>query len=223
MLITYACHLLHLLRLFYLLLYLLYLWIDPESLRYAPSTIAIAALLLTFSQLRVSCTDWLNRLPDACLMPQDNTPRGDRTKMPGHLMGLSSSSSLGGDVVARPFDHTSNQPPQIGGLRPLCSFYSIEDFPYLDVDSCLHSFQRMQQRKFALQAAPAAPPAALPAKPLAPIALSKIASCSETVASPMGSPAAENLITKKPLKPFKSPTSTAAADIGSSDASCASV
>jgi len=36
-----------------------------ESLRYAPSTIAMAALLLSFSKLKVDCTAWLQRLPDA--------------------------------------------------------------------------------------------------------------------------------------------------------------
>ena len=39
-------------------------------MRYAPSTIAISALLLTFSKLRLDCTEWLHRLPDECLPPK---------------------------------------------------------------------------------------------------------------------------------------------------------
>jgi hypothetical protein len=44
--------------------------IDPESLCYAPSTIALSVLLLTFSKLRVNCGEWLHCLPDECLPPK---------------------------------------------------------------------------------------------------------------------------------------------------------
>lgn len=44
--------------------------IDPDCMRYAPSTIAISALLLTFSKLHLDCTEWLHRLPDECLPPK---------------------------------------------------------------------------------------------------------------------------------------------------------
>lgn len=43
---------------------------DPDCMRYAPSTIAISALLLTFSKLHLDCTEWLHRLPDECLPPK---------------------------------------------------------------------------------------------------------------------------------------------------------
>lgn len=44
--------------------------IDPESLCYAPSTIAISVLLLTFSKLGVNCGEWLHCLPDEVLPPK---------------------------------------------------------------------------------------------------------------------------------------------------------
>ena len=44
-------------------------WKDMASLRFAPSTIALSALLLTFSRFRMDCGDWLQRLPDECFPP----------------------------------------------------------------------------------------------------------------------------------------------------------
>ena len=40
---------------------------------FAPSTIAIAALILSFSILRQDCTDWLSSIPNFCLPLLDNT------------------------------------------------------------------------------------------------------------------------------------------------------
>ena len=51
-------------------LYFLSSTADPDCMRYAPSTIAISALLLTFSKLHLDCTEWLHRLPDECLPPK---------------------------------------------------------------------------------------------------------------------------------------------------------
>jgi hypothetical protein len=43
-------------------------WESPTSCRYAPSTIALAALLLAFSTHRVDCSRWLLEcVPDACM------------------------------------------------------------------------------------------------------------------------------------------------------------
>lgn len=44
-----------------------------ESLQYAPSTIAIASLLLSFSKLHIDCSEWLCSLPDICLPPKDRS------------------------------------------------------------------------------------------------------------------------------------------------------
>lgn len=38
-----------------------------KSLLYAPSTIAICALIISFSVLRMDCTNWLSCVPDLCL------------------------------------------------------------------------------------------------------------------------------------------------------------
>jgi hypothetical protein len=46
---------------------------DLESLKYAPSTIALAALLLTFSKLNMDCTAWLRHVPDACFPSKSGT------------------------------------------------------------------------------------------------------------------------------------------------------
>ena len=43
---------------------------DPESLCYSSSTIAISALLLTFSKLHLNCREWLHCLPDEFLPPK---------------------------------------------------------------------------------------------------------------------------------------------------------
>jgi hypothetical protein len=49
-------------------------WESPSSCRYAPSTIALAALLLAFSSQRVDCSHWLlDCVPDACLPKEGNT------------------------------------------------------------------------------------------------------------------------------------------------------
>ena len=39
---------------------------------FAPSTIAIAALILSFSVLRQDCTDWLSSIPNFCLPLSEN-------------------------------------------------------------------------------------------------------------------------------------------------------
>ena len=55
-------------------------WESAASCRYAPSTIALAALLLAFASLHVDCSHWLmDRVPSACLPGEDNTifPKGD--------------------------------------------------------------------------------------------------------------------------------------------------
>ena len=54
---------------------------DPECLCYSPSTIAISALLLTFSKLRLNCREWLHCLPDECLPPK--TVWGTNSPIPG--------------------------------------------------------------------------------------------------------------------------------------------
>ena len=52
-------------------------WKDSsDSLRFAPSTIAISALLLAFSKCKMNCSAWLRRLPDEMLpsKPSTSTP-----------------------------------------------------------------------------------------------------------------------------------------------------
>ncbi len=46
---------------------------DHDYLLYAPSTIAISALLISFSLHHLHCTEWLDSIPDFCL-PNDNNP-----------------------------------------------------------------------------------------------------------------------------------------------------
>lgn len=43
-----------------------------ESMFYAPSSLAISALLLSFSVLRMDCSHWLACIPDACFPRADN-------------------------------------------------------------------------------------------------------------------------------------------------------
>ena len=43
-----------------------------ESMLYAPSTIAISALLISFSMIHVNCVKWLDSIPDFCL-PNNNS------------------------------------------------------------------------------------------------------------------------------------------------------
>ena len=46
---------------------------SSDSLRFAPSTIAIAALLLAFSKCKMDCSVWLQRLPDELLLFKSST------------------------------------------------------------------------------------------------------------------------------------------------------
>lgn len=45
---------------------------EPEALMFAPSTIAVAAVLLTFVHSKKDITSWLSDLPDAVLPTPDN-------------------------------------------------------------------------------------------------------------------------------------------------------
>lgn len=46
----------------------------PQSCKFAPSTLALSALLLAFSALRIDCSRWLSEcIPDDCLKQDDNT------------------------------------------------------------------------------------------------------------------------------------------------------
>ena len=42
-------------------------WLETSSMQYAPSTIAISALILAFSILHLDCSDWLASVPNYCL------------------------------------------------------------------------------------------------------------------------------------------------------------
>lgn len=42
---------------------------ESSSTLFAPSTIAISALILSFSILKVDCSDWLGSMPNFCLLP----------------------------------------------------------------------------------------------------------------------------------------------------------
>jgi hypothetical protein len=49
-------------------------WKDSsDSLRFAPSTIAISALLLACSKCKMNCSAWLQRLPDGMLPPKPSS------------------------------------------------------------------------------------------------------------------------------------------------------
>lgn len=51
----------------YSLIHSLFLYTDPECLFFSPSTIAIAALILIYSELKIDCKNWIQLLPDECL------------------------------------------------------------------------------------------------------------------------------------------------------------
>ena len=53
---------------------------SSDSLRFAPSTIAISALLLAFSKCKMNCSAWLQRLPDE-ILPSKN-PSSSPTSHP---------------------------------------------------------------------------------------------------------------------------------------------
>lgn len=63
------------------LLHSLFFCAEPSSLLFAPSTIAIAALILSFSILRMDCTDWLRCIPNFCLLVTDNPLYNQDTNM----------------------------------------------------------------------------------------------------------------------------------------------
>ena len=46
---------------------------SADSLRFAPSTIAISALLLAFSKCKIDCGAWLQRLPDGMFPPKSSS------------------------------------------------------------------------------------------------------------------------------------------------------
>ena len=47
-------------------------WEDPDSILYAPSTSAIASILLSLYILRIDFIPWINVIPDYCLMREEN-------------------------------------------------------------------------------------------------------------------------------------------------------
>ena len=47
-------------------------WEEVESINYASSTMAIAALILSFSILHMDCAEWLALIPNCCLPLSDN-------------------------------------------------------------------------------------------------------------------------------------------------------
>jgi hypothetical protein len=47
-------------------------WEDPDSILYAPSTVAIAAILLALYILRIDFIPWISIIPDYCLMREEN-------------------------------------------------------------------------------------------------------------------------------------------------------
>jgi hypothetical protein len=53
---------------------------EPESLLFAPSTIAISALIYSFLHLKVDCSAWLDNLPDYVLPTPNNTSFRDYPK-----------------------------------------------------------------------------------------------------------------------------------------------
>mmetsp|Transcript_10096 Transcript_10096/g.9795 ORF Transcript_10096/g.9795 Transcript_10096/m.9795 type:complete len:316 (-) Transcript_10096:238-1185(-) len=47
-------------------------WEEPKSLLFTPCTVAIAALILSFSISHMDCTEWLNSIPNFCFPSIDN-------------------------------------------------------------------------------------------------------------------------------------------------------
>lgn len=47
---------------------------DPNSLYFAPSTIAVASIIVTLSGMNINCQPFIDRVPDFLLFPNDNLP-----------------------------------------------------------------------------------------------------------------------------------------------------
>ena len=56
------------------------LFLESSSMLFAPSTIAIAALILSFSILLMDCTLWLNTIPNFCLPLHEENPSESSNK-----------------------------------------------------------------------------------------------------------------------------------------------
>lgn len=90
-------------------------WESAASCRYAPSTIALAALLLAFASMHVDCSHWLmDRVPSACLPGDDNNifPKSDfcLLDIEGCLSELQTRCCSRKIVSADPTDGEADEP-----------------------------------------------------------------------------------------------------------------
>ena len=52
---------------------LIYIYIGPDSLLFSPAIIALSALVIAFSKLRINCRIWLESISDACFLQLSST------------------------------------------------------------------------------------------------------------------------------------------------------
>ena len=117
-------------------------WEHGESMLLAPSTIAVAAIIMAFSVLQLDCSDWLALVPDFCLYPLGDTTASAASPPPSSPSSSSSSSST--LPLPRPA-----VPPAIAHA--------------FDVDCCLQCFSHvLTARRRALAASPPFPPLVVP-------------------------------------------------------------
>jgi len=101
-------------------------WEESEYVLYAPSTIAISALMISFSQLKVPCNDWLHAIP-MYFFANDENP----------FFGCCGNDDNNNN------NHTSatlvQQTPPVLPRGTAVNARAL----FLDQDECINAFQRM--------------------------------------------------------------------------------
>eukprot|EP01036_Dinobryon_divergens_P032561 gene32561-42177_t len=69
-------------------------WEEPESLLFSPCTIAISAMLISFSMLRIYCSSWLESVPDFCFPAPGEGGRNTNAHHPSSSVSPTSVSEL---------------------------------------------------------------------------------------------------------------------------------
>ena len=106
---------------------------------FAPSTIAIAALILSFSILRTDCTSWLSSIPNFCLPLSDNPLSQSNSNSP--CMGVGVGVTHHSYYCDRNGFATNSSPTS----SPFTSRQN-RNFRLFDIDKCLMSFKPVEAK-----------------------------------------------------------------------------
>lgn len=100
-----------------------------ESMFYAPSSLAISALLLSFSVLRIDCSDWLACIPDICF------PRADNLQLEPALL-----FSLDIDACLTHFQSTNSVRSHLSPINLPCAGPAVSPTSIADLDGGVGMF-----------------------------------------------------------------------------------